>query len=229
VSHKRQVLITGVSRGLGRAMAKEFAAAGHRVFGCGRSATELEALSAELGPEHRVRILDVADDDQVAVWARELLGEEIVPDLLINNAAVINANSELWKVSAGEFDHLMAVNVSGTANIIRHFVPAMIRRRTGTIVNFSSGWGRSVAAKVSPYCASKWAIEGLTMALAEELPNGMCAVPLNPGIIDTEMLRSCFGTGASGFPGPDEWARRAVPFILQLNVAHNGQQVSVPE
>ena len=70
------------------------------------------------------------------------------------------------------------------------------------IVNFSSGWGRSVDAEVAPYCATKWAIEGLTQALARELPPGLCAVPLNPGVIDTDMLRSCFGGSAGGYPQP---------------------------
>src|SRR5262249_21389378 len=78
----------------------------------------------------------------------------------------------------------------------------MIRRGAGVIVNFSSGWGRSTAAEVAPYCASKWAIEGLTRALAQELPAGVAAVPLNPGIIDTDMLRSCVGGDAGGYPAP---------------------------
>src|SRR5688500_10542688 len=121
----------------------------------------------------------------------------------------------------------MAVNVSGTANVVRHFAPAMIARRRGVIVNFSSGWGRSVSPAVAPYCASKFDVEGLTRALAEELPKGMAAVPLNPGVIDTDMLRSCFGGEAAGYPDPRAWARRAVPFILRLGAADNGQSLSV--
>ena len=80
------------------------------------------------------------------------------------------------------------------------------------IVNFSSGWGRSTSAEVAPYCATKWAIEGLSQALAQELPKGMACVALNPGIIDTEMLRSCFGESAASYPDAAEWAtpRRAV-------------------
>jgi NAD(P)-dependent dehydrogenase (short-subunit alcohol dehydrogenase family) len=78
----------------------------------------------------------------------------------------------------------------------------MIRRGSGVIVNFSSGWGRSVSAEVAPYCASKWAVERLTRALAEELPSGLAAVPLNPGIINTEMLQSCFGADAQNYPEP---------------------------
>jgi NAD(P)-dependent dehydrogenase (short-subunit alcohol dehydrogenase family) len=96
------------------------------------------------------------------------------------------------------------------------------------IVNFSSYWGRSAAAEVAPYCATKWAIEGLTAALAEELPPGMAAVPLNPGVIDTDMLRSCFGDSAGSYLGPKEWAKEAVPFILSLGPEHNGQQLTVP-
>src|SRR5436309_3318193 len=83
--------------------------------------------------------------------------------------------------------------------------PATVAKDSGVIVNFSFAWGRSTAAEVAPYCASKWAIEGLTQALAQELPPGMAAVPLNPGIIDTDMLRSTFGDDAGGYPSPQKW------------------------
>jgi len=95
-------------------------------------------------------------------------------------------------------------------------------------VNFSSGWGRSVDAEVAPYCASKWAIEGMTLALAQELPSGMAAVALNPGIINTEMLQSCFGASARSYPSPDDWVKMAVPFLLELGPKDNGKQLEVP-
>src|SRR4029079_16144380 len=98
----------------------------------------------------------------------------------------MNGPAPLWAVPREEFDRLIHVNIKGIANVIRHLVPAMIGRGSGVIVNISSGWGRSTAAEVAPYCASKWAVEGLTRALAQELPAGMAAVPLNPGISDTE-------------------------------------------
>jgi NAD(P)-dependent dehydrogenase (short-subunit alcohol dehydrogenase family) len=121
----------------------------------------------------------------------------------------------------------MAVNINGVANVIRHFVPAMIQRGSGVIANFSSGWGHSTSPEVAPYCATKFAIEGLTQALAQELPTGMAAVPVNPGIIDTEMLRSCFGESAGAYPTPKEWAAEAVPFFLALGPRHNGQSLTV--
>jgi NAD(P)-dependent dehydrogenase (short-subunit alcohol dehydrogenase family) len=124
---------------------------------------------------------------------------------------------------------LIDVNIKGVANVIRAFVPAMVKAQKGVIVNLSSGWGRSVSSDVAPYCASKWAIEGLTKALAEELPEGMAAIPLNPGVIDTDMLRQCWSDGAASCAKADAWAKKAAPFILKLGAKDNGCSVSVAE
>lgn len=229
MSNSRRIVITGATRGLGLAMTRRLIAAGHLVCGCGTSRQHVDRLTSEFPQNHRFDVVDVSSADDVAKWSSAVLRTWGTPDLLINNAAIINENAPLWKISASEFDRLFAVNVSGTANTIRGFLPEMLKTGRGVIVNFSSGWGRSVAADVAPYCATKWAIEGLTQALAAELPSSMAAVPLNPGIINTEMLQSCFSNGAASFPSPDEWATRALPFILSLNHTHNGQPVSVPE
>jgi len=223
----RIVVITGATRGLGRAMTEEFAARGHTVIGCGRSRTAIADLQKHLAKPHRFDVVDVASDSQVKSWAQDVLKSYGAPDLLVNNAALINRNAPLWKVPAEDFSQVIDVNIKGVTNVIRHFVPAMIANRSGIIVNFSSGWGRSTDAEVAPYCATKWAIEGLTQALAQELPDGMAAIPLNPGIIDTDMLRSCFGGSASSYPSPAEWAKRAVPFLLKLNARDNGRQLTV--
>lgn len=223
------VVITGVSQGLGQAMSEGFAQAGCTVIGCSRSPALVTELDSVPGEPHRFDVVDVASDAAVANWSREILSRYAPPDFLINNAAVINANASLWEIPAEQFDRLTAININGTANVIRHFVPAMIDQRSGMIVNFSSGWGRSVSAQVAPYCASKWAVEGLTQALAEELPAGMAAVPLNPGVINTKMLQSCFGSGADLYASAADWAKKAVPFILQLTAADNGRPVTVPD
>lgn len=227
-SDGRIVLITGATRGLGRAMAVESVEAGCTVWGCGRSEKAVRTLQRQYGSPHRFGVVDVSHDAAVAQWAAGLLVDGAAPDLLLNNAAVINANARLWNVSADEFSHVVDVNVKGVYHVLRHFVPAMVQRGRGVIVNFSSGWGRSTAPEVAPYCASKWAVEGLTQALAQELPAGMAAVALNPGIIDTDMLRSCFGAEAEAYPSPEAWARRAVPFLLELSAAHNGQPLTAP-
>ena len=147
---------------------------------------------------------------------------------MLNNAGVINKNARLWEIGPREFDEVMNVNLRGTVNVIRHFAPPMVERKRGVIVNFSSGWGCSADAEVAPYCATKWAVEGLTQSLAQELPSGVAAVTLNPGIINTDMLQSCFGGSAGNYPTAEEWARIAVPFLLNLGAGDNGKQLTVP-
>jgi NAD(P)-dependent dehydrogenase (short-subunit alcohol dehydrogenase family) len=223
----KTIFVTGVSRGLGRAMTEEFIRLGHVVIGCGRSEKEIASLQKQFPAPNDFSVVNVADDSQVSAWAKKVLPKIGTPDLLLNNAALINRNAKLWFVPAQEFSDVIDVNIKGVANVIRHFVPAMIARRSGVIVNFSSGWGRSTDAEVAPYCATKWAIEGLTQALAQELPPGMAAVPLNPGIIATDMLRSTFGGSATNYPAPREWVKTAVPFLLKINSADNGKSLTV--
>ncbi len=224
----RRIVITGATRGLGRAMTEKLIALGHTVAGCGRSAQEVAKLRQAFPGPHDFAAVDVTDDAAVRAWAARVVGKYGAPDLLANNAALINKSAPLWKVPAADFDRLIDVNVKGVANVVRAFVPAMIARGSGVIVNFSSGWGRSTSPEVAPYCASKFAVEGLTLALAQELPAGLAAVPLNPGIIDTDMLRQSFGEGAASYPSPKAWAERAVPFLLKLGPGDNGQSLSVP-
>ncbi len=108
---QRLVLITGVTRGLGRAMAEEFARLGHVVIGCGRSVSALRELAAALGDAHRFDAVDVTSDAQVQAWAGEAIKSHGVPDLLVNNAALANRNAPLWEVPAQEFDTVIDANI----------------------------------------------------------------------------------------------------------------------
>ncbi len=220
------VVITGVGQGLGRALARGFAAAGWSVAGCGRDAERLGRLASELGPLHDFQPLDVAGEG-VGEWARRLVESGGPPDLLVNNAGVINRPAPLWRVPPEEFAEVVEVNLVGTYNVLRAFLPPMVERRGGVIVNMSSGWGRTTSPEVAPYCATKFAVEGMSRALAQELPGGMAAVALNPGIIDTDMLRTAWGEGAAAYPPPAEWAERAVPFLVRLGAEHNGRSLTV--
>jgi NAD(P)-dependent dehydrogenase (short-subunit alcohol dehydrogenase family) len=228
-SKKKIVAITGVTRGLGRAMAEKFIALGHTVLGCGRNRQLVEQLRQKYPKRHDFDIVDVASNDEVQTWVGRLHKKCGAPDFVINNAGVINPNSPLWKVPVDVFSDVIDINIKGTVNIIRHFLPNMIKKHHGLIVNFSSGWGRSADKEVAPYVATKWAVEGLTQALAMELPDGLAVVALNPGVINTDMLQSCFGESAAHYPSASRWADRAVPFILKLDVNDNGQALSVPE
>ena len=209
-------------------MAIGFAADGWTVSGCGTDAAALQLLAGELGADHHLQVCDVTDPTAVDSFATAVTKRFGAPDLLVNNAATINPNKPLWEVSADEFARVIDVNLKGVHLVIRAFLPSMIQRGKGVVVNFSSGWGRSTSPDVAPYCATKWGIEGLTAALAQELPAGLAAVALNPGIIDTRMLRSCFGEGASSYPTPKEWAKVAVPFLASLSARHNGKALTVP-
>jgi NAD(P)-dependent dehydrogenase (short-subunit alcohol dehydrogenase family) len=224
----KTIVITGATRGLGRALAEGFAAAGHTVAGCGRRLQAITELRQALGEPHDFAVLNVTHDEAVRQWVQRLLSRLGPPDLLLNNAAVINRNATLWEISAAEFDPIIDINIKGIANVLRWFVPAMVERRRGVIVNVSSAWGRTTSPEVAPYCATKWAIEGLTRALAQELPRGLAAIPLNPGIIDTEMLRATFGDVAGRYPSPREWAEKAIPFLLKLGPKDSGKPLDAP-
>lgn len=228
MNKEKIIVITGATRGLGRALLDRFIPLGHTVFGCGRSAEHVERLSQTFSGRGHFAVVDVSDRAGVARWAEQVIAKAGAPDLLINNAAVMNQPAPLWEVPAEEFDRLIDINIKGMVNAIRAFVPAMIAKRRGVIVNLSSGWGRSTSPEVAPYCASKFAVEGLTKALAQELPDGMAAIPLNPGVIDTDMLRGCWGDSAGSYPSSAKWAAKAAPFLLTLGPGDNGKSLSAP-
>lgn len=222
------IAITGVSRGLGRALAAGFAAEGHTVVGCARSYDAIAELQNELPTPNRFDPVDIADESQVKEWAVKIVESLGPPDFLINCAALMNRNAPIWQLSSDEFSNIVDVNVKGSFHTIKHFVPSMVQRGSGVIVNFSSYWGRSTSSDVAAYCATKWAIEGLSRGLADDLPEGLASAAFNPGVIRTEMLESCFGDSAASYPKPNEWAKSAVPFILGLSANSNGDSVTVP-
>ena len=225
----KTVVITGVSKGLGRAMALRFAKEDWRVCGCGRDQAALAELQDTLGDDHLLQACDVTEETQVAKFERAVVEKAgTAPDLLLNNAGVINRNAPLWEITGDEFRKVMEINLTGVHLVLRTFLPAMMERGSGVIANFSSGWGRSTSPEVAPYCASKWGIEGLTAALAQELPNGLAAVAVNPGIIDTDMLQSCFGGEASMYPNPTDWAEATVPWLASLTTKDNGRALTAP-
>lgn len=223
----RIIVLTGCSRGLGRALLDRFVEQGHVVIGCGRSIQAMSNLRSLYGPPHHFTPLDVCDAKGVEQWASEAIQKVGPPDLIVNNAGVINRTRPLWEVPVEELSAVVDVNIKGAFHVIRAFLPAMLPRGKGVIVNVTSGWGRSVDAEVAPYCASKWGLEGMTLALAKELPTGLSAVPLNPGVIDTDMLRSCWGEQAASCHKPDVWSRKAAEMILEFGPEQNGQQLAV--
>lgn len=209
-------------------MVDQFIARGALVATCGTNENAIRELADTYGSSHVFEKVDVTDETQVDLFAGNVVDRLGPPDFLINSAAIINKNAKLWQVPAEEFSRLVDINIKGVANVIRSFAPTMVQRRAGVFVNFSSTWGRSTSPEVAPYCASKFAIEGLSQSLAQELPSGMASIAFNPGIINTDMLQSCFGDGASGYQTAEQWAKTAVPFIQKLGPRDNGQSLTAP-
>ena len=223
----KHIAITGCSRGLGLALIRGFIAIGHKVSGCSRNPECMQQLQQEFGDDHYFEALDISNATQVSQWAENCLERQGPVDLVINNAAIINPNANMWEVDDQQWSDLVDINIKGVFYVSKAFLKSMVSSNSGVLVNISSGWGRSTSAEVATYCCSKWAVEGLTRSLAQEVPDGVAAIPLNPGIIHTELLESCFGTSATQFPSPSQWAEDAVPFLLELNASDNGQVLTV--
>ena len=146
------ILITGVSQGLGRIMAEQFIKLGYTVVGCSRNQQEIEKLQQQFGTSHHFISLDITNEVAIKAWAEVVHSKyDTAVDLLINNAGIVHPLAPLWTIESAVFDRVIDVNIKGVANIIRHFVPAMVKQSRGVIVNFSAGWGRYTAPNAAPY------------------------------------------------------------------------------
>ena len=178
---KQKVLITGASRGIGFAMAKRFAEAGYAVYALWHNQKEqLDGIGAlDITPVHG----DVADAASVAA-VRDAVG---AVDILVNNAA-ISRFGLINDLSEAEWDEMMAVNLKSVFLLSRAFLPDMIRRQSGRIINVSSIFGAVGGSCEVAYSAAKAGVIGFTKALAKEVgPSGIQVNCIAPGVIDTAM------------------------------------------
>lgn len=207
----RVVLLTGASRGIGRALAATLAEDGCRLVLTARSREPLETLREDLvaaGADVIVMAGDVGDDDGARRMADAALETYGKVDVLVNNAAVLTEPRPVVETPLEDWMETLRVNVVGTANLIRHVLPRMQKRGEGVVVNMTSGWGRVGEADVAPYCASKFGVEAMTQSVADECRTGPIVFALNPGIIATEMLARALGADVSGYPTPEDLAPR---------------------
>lgn len=228
---RKLIVISGVTSGLGSAMVEFFNRVGsHTVIGCGRTSAKIHGLNMDASSStefKKFHVVDVSVDEEVKNWADEIISNFGVPDILINNASVVNKTATFWKIPSQDFDQVLDVNVNGVANCMRHFLPEMIKAKKGTVVNLSAAWGKTVSPRVSAYCTSKFAIEGLSKSVASELPDPLTCVPLDPGVIHTAMLEKIFGKAASKQQSPQDWVEKAGPLILGIDRSMNGKSVKV--
>ncbi|MEI4803741.1 SDR family NAD(P)-dependent oxidoreductase [Bacillus sp. FJAT-51639] len=228
--NKKLVVITGMTQGLGRSLIDRFSELGWFIAGCGRSKDKIEQIRSQFDSKHDFQSVDISDNQAVSAWGAHILQRYGTPDLLINNASIVNKNADLWTIYSEEFANVMNINVNGAVNVIQSFVPAMIHNKRGIIINISSSWGRSGEAKLAPYCASKFALEGLTQSMALELPKELAVVALDPGGgIHTSMLQSCAPEYVSSSPTAEDWSHVAVPYMLSITSNDNGKSLTCPK
>ena len=190
---KQVALITGSSRGIGRAVALELSQAGYAVcINYIQSREAAESLAAQLRGEGREAIAvqaDVADSHAVNEMVRQAEAELGPVTLLVNNAG-ISWQGLFQDMEDAAWDRMLAVNLTGARNAARSVLPAMISRKGGCIVNISSMWGLRGASCEVAYACSKAAIVGLTRSLALELaPSRIRVNCVAPGCIETDMVR----------------------------------------
>jgi len=179
-------VVTGANSGIGRATAIHLASKGHTVFGTVRSlskATKLLAMADHAGVSLQLVELDIADDESVRAGFGQILESTGgVVDVLVNNAGV-GGNAVAEECPTSMYLDVMNVNLCGAVRCLQQVLPGMRERRSGAIVNITSIAGRMAALAQSPYVASKWAFEGLSEGLAQELaPFGIRVVIVEPGV-----------------------------------------------
>ena len=228
------VVITGVTSGLGKALAEEFKKSGATVIGCGRREKNLADLREAFGAPHRFYSCDVTSEESVAAFANKLKATGTPIDVVIANAG--NAKTGVpWEQSPADFKSTIETNLVGCFHITRYFLPILMEQAQTEselaplkrLINISSGVGHSTNPLVSTYASSKWGVEALSKCTAQALRNAgfqdrVICVPFAPGVVSSEM--NTFGWSHT----TSEWAPAAVRFLLSIKTSQSGASLSLP-
>ena len=221
-------VVTGVSRGIGRACALALAARGLDLALLGRSSDTHDATlraSQERGVSARSYLCDMADAAAVERAAHGLLDDFGAPDVVVHNAAEHEHGPLVHEIAVERWDRLFAVNLRGPFVLTRALLPAMLQAKRGRVIFISSISGTIATPRAAAYGATKWGVIGLCKSLAEELRGtGICAMAVLPGSVDTDMLKQ---TPFSPDITPDEVASVVTYCALDAPQAMNGACVEV--
>lgn len=191
MSQKKVLVVTGASRGIGAEIAYQAALSGYCIVinynNSQEAANALVQRIADHGGDAICLRADVSDEAQVNGFCESVLDHYGHVDVLVNNAGV-SSFSLFTDISTELWDKTFDINVKGNFLVTRAFLPSMIHRKQGRIINISSVWGMCGSSCEVHYSASKAAVIGMTKALAKELgPSGICVNCVAPGVIDTDM------------------------------------------
>ena len=221
-------VVTGASRGIGRAIALRLAEAGAEVALWSRSADALDEVAREIaagGGRARVFVVDVADPAAVTRAAAELRATMSAVRTVVNNAGAV-LRKQTATITDDEWRAVMAINADGTFYVTRAFL-AQLTRTGGRIINIASRAGREGTPLLASYCAAKHAVVGFTRALAEELRAAKVSVnAICPGSVDTAMLREGLPEARPDMT-PDDIARTALWLACDAPAALTGTCIDV--
>ncbi len=182
------VLVTGGTRGIGRAIAESFKKAGATVYITGTNREKTEAVAQEIGV-NGVK-MDVTDREEVKRVVGEIVEKEGKIDVLINNAG-ITRDTLFLRMKDEDWDAVINTNLNGVYNVTRAVVPVMVKKRKGVIINISSVVGFTGNVGQVNYSATKSALVGFTKSLAKELGGrNIRVVAVAPGYITTDMTKA---------------------------------------
>ena len=205
----KTVLITGSSRGIGLETALAFGREGYQVFATLRNperATGLKQIIKDESLPISIHAMDVNSDESVRSCIREIIQKFGTIDVLVNNAG-LGINGSIEELPMSEFKAVMETNYFGVIRCIKSVLPEMRKKKSGCIINVSSVSGRLASSPLGPYSASKFALEAMSEALAQEVkPFNIRVRIIQPGIIDTDMAHEISEEENSIYPSSKRMA-----------------------
>ncbi len=220
-------LLTGASRGIGRATAVELARRGVKLMLLGRDSPALadtKGLLLRSAALFETFAADLEDAEGTVAMCRRIVEEFGIPDIVVNNAGIVDRQA-VERLSVASWERQFAVNLRAPFLITRELLPSLRAAGHGRIIHVASISATLGAANASAYCASKWGLVGFMKSLAEELKDsGLMTLAILPGSVETEMLK---GSGFAPRMTPKDVAKTIAHYALDAPLAHNGSVIEM--